>query len=168
MSVEEAQQAREELEDHNRNLSEAASRAPDYSDRRQYLEAIMETDISDASIRMLKNMTSRSFILSYLRDPEINEIKKLREITLKQIKAAHPDQYSVMKGELRMEVYDDGQPLKPLTQEQLILMDGYIKAAFADVARSREGFQQAEIGKVRTESGRVDDGKDDGGLLSFS
>lgn len=155
-------------QDHSRNLQEAMARAPDEEEKYEYLDKILETDISPASVRMLRNMTSKSFILSYMNDAQIHEIKALRKITLKKILAAHPDQKAIMKGELRTQVYNgNAADLRPLTQEQIVLIRSYIRASIADVYRAHEGFQQEEIGKVRTESSKKSLDEESGGMLPW-
>lgn len=166
MSSEHAEMA--ESEDHQTNLAQAQQMSPTYGERREYLEAVIEDELDDASVTMLHNMTSRDFILSNLQNPEINEIKKLREITLKKIYAAHPSQNTAMVGELRAEVYGDGQEVKPLDSRQKILIDSYVRAAFAKLARSRDGFQQEELGKTISASERRTKDDESGGFLSFS
>ncbi len=168
MSVEEQRKAQEEMQDHSQNLNQAAQMAPSFSERREYLEAVIEDELDDASVGMLRNMTSPDFILSNLNNAEINEIKKLREITLKKIFAAHPSQNAVMKGELREQVYEDGKPFPALDQNQKALIDQYVRGAFARLARSRDGFQQEQFGKTISASERRDnDDGGSGGWLSF-
>jgi len=137
-----------EAAQHQANLQQAAQQAPGWNDRREYLEAIVEDELDNATVGMLRNMTSPDFILSNFNDAEINEIKKLREITLKKVIAAHPHQDSVMQGDLRRQVYDDGAGLKPLSANQKALIDQYIRGAFARLVRSRDGFQQEQFGKT--------------------
>lgn len=168
MSMEEQKRAQEEMQDHQTNLQQAQQMAPSYSDRREYLEAVIQDELDNATVGMLRNMTSPDFILSNLKDAEINEIKKLREITLKKIYAAHPHPRAAMQGERRQQVYKDGAKLKPLTQNQKALIDQYVRGAFARVARSREGFQQEQFGKTISASERRTADDDDGGFLSFS
>jgi len=168
MSVEDQRRAQEQMQDHQQNLSQAAQMAPSYSDRREYLEAVIEDELDDASVGMLRNMTSPDFILSNLKDAEITEIKKLREIKLKKIYAAHPDQNAVMKGDAREQVYEDGAGVRPLDQNQKALIDQYVRGAFARLARSREGFQQEQFGKTISASERRNADEDSGGWLSFS
>lgn len=157
-----------EQQDHSQNLQQAQSMAPDFNDRREYLEEVVEDELDDATVGMLRNMTSRDFILSKLNDAEITEIKKLRRITYKKIVAAHPHPDAIMQGELRKQVYDDGDALKPLSQNQKVLIDQYLRGAFARLARSRDGFQQEQFGKTISASERKDANEDDGGLVSFS
>jgi hypothetical protein len=168
MSHSEQAQTQMEMQAEQGNLEQSRMQAPDYSDRREYLEAVIEDELDDAAVGMLRNMTSRDFILSNLKDPEINEIKKLREITIKKVKAAHPGENAIMQGDLRKQVYDNGEKLTPLTSNQRILIDQYVRAAFADLARSRGGFQQEQFGKTISASEIKDRDSDDGGLLSFS
>jgi len=170
MSVEEQRKAQEEMQDHSQNLNQAAQMAPSFSERREYLEAVIEDELDDASVGMLRNMTSPDFILSNFNNAEINEIKKLREITLKKIFAAHPDQRSIMQGAVRAQVYnlDRETGPEPLDQNQKALIDQYVRGAFARLARSRDGFQQEQFGKTISASERRDnDDGGSGGWLSF-
>jgi hypothetical protein len=168
MSIEEQREAQESMQDHQQNLQQAQSMSPSFSDRREYLEAVIKDELDDATVRMLRNMTSPDFILSNLQDAEINEIKLLREITLKKVYAAHPHPNSAMHGERRKQVYEDGKPAESLSQNQKVLIDQYVRGAFARVARSREGFQQEQFGKTISASERRTEDTDEGGFLSFS
>lgn len=163
-----AREAQEQMQDHSTNLQQAQSMAPDFNDRREYLEAVIEDQLDDATVGMLRNMTSPDFILSNLENAEITEIKKLRRITYKKVVAAHPHPDAIMQGDLREQVYDDGDALKPLSQNQKVLIDQYIRGAFARLARSRDGFQQEQFGKTISASERKDSDSDDGGMFSFS
>ena len=168
MSVEEQRKAQESMQDHQQNLNQAAQMAPSYSDRREYLEAVVDDDLDEGTVNMLLNMKSRDFILSKLKDAELNEIKKLREITLKKVFAAHPNEDRIMKGAVREQVYDGGNAVMPLSQKTKIQIDQYVRGAFARVARSRDGFQQEQFGKTISASERRTADDEDGGLLSFS
>jgi len=142
--------------------------APSFSERREYLEAIIEDELDNATVGMLRNMTSPDFILSNFNNAEINEIKKLREITLKKVIAAHPHQDAVMQGAVRKQVYDDGTKLKPLSANQKALIDQYIRGAFARLVRSRDGFQQEQFGKTISASETRSEGSDgSGGVLPW-
>jgi hypothetical protein len=157
------------MQDHQGNLQQAQSLAPDFNDRREYLAEVVEDELDAATVGMLRNMTSRDFILSNLNDAEITEIKKLRRITFKKILAAHPNPNAIMQGDLRKDVYENGSALNPLTQNQKVLIDQYLRGAFARLARSRDGFQQEQFGKTISASERKDANDDDsGGVLSFS
>jgi len=158
-----------EQQEHSQNLQQAASLAPDFNDRREYLEEVVETELDDGTVGMLRNMTSRDFILSKLNNAEITEIKKLRQITYKKIVAAHPHPDAAMQGDRRQQIYEDGKALSPLSQNQKVLIDQYIRGAFARLARSRDGFQQEQFGKTISASERKNANEDgDGGGLSFS
>jgi len=153
---------------HQANLQQAQQQAPGWNERREYLEAIIEDELDNATVGMLRNMTSPDFILSNFNDAEINEIKKLREITLKKVRAAHPDGDAVMQGELRAQVYDDGAKLSSLTANQKALIDQYIRGAFALHVRSREGFQQEQFGKTSSASETRSEGSDSsGGIMPW-
>jgi len=145
------------------NLQQAQSMAPDINDRREYLEAVVEDELDDATVGMLRNMTSPDFILSNLNDAEITEIKKLRRITYKKVIAAHPHPDAIMQGDLREDVYEEGRALEPLSQNQKVLIDQYLRGAFARLARSRDGFQQNQFGKTISASEVQNNDTDDEG-----
>lgn len=168
--VDEQRRAQQRMQDDQRNLQQAGQMAPDFNDRREYLEAVIEDELDPAHVQMLKNMTSPDFILSNFNDAEINEIKKLREITLKKIFAAHPDQRSIMQGDIRADVYELEHDIgaEALNQKQRNLIDEFVRGAFARVVRSRDGFQQEQFGKTISASERKSADDDEGGLLSFS
>ncbi len=167
-NVQDRRKAEEQMQDHSTNLQQAQSLAPDFNDRREYLEAVIEDQLDDATVGMLRNMTSPDFILSNMNDAEITEIKKLRRITYKKVVAAHPNDDAIMQGDLREQVYENGRKLEPLSQNQKVLIDQYIRGAFARLVRSRDGFQQEQFGKTISASERKDSDSDDGGLMSFS
>lgn len=150
------------------NLQHAAAQAPTMSDRREYLESVIESELDAATVGMLRNMTSRDFILSNLSEAEINEIKKLREITIKKVKAAHPNENAIMQGNLRAQVYDGGKKFKPLDENQKALIDQYVRGAYARLARSKDGFQQEQFGKtISASETRTPDNDGDGGILPW-
>jgi len=153
---------------HQNNLAQAGAQAPSFTERREYLEAVIEDELDAATVGMLRNMTSADFILSNLNEAEIEEIKKLREITLKKVYSAHPNQNSIMQGDLREEIYENGAQLTPLDQNQKALIDQYVRGAFARLARSRDGFQQEQFGKtINASETRSADSDDDGGVLPW-
>jgi len=167
MSMEEQAKRQEEMQDHSQNLTQAAQMQQGLGEQRQYLEAITENGLDEASVHMLENMVSADFILSNLNDAEIHEIKHLRRITKRKVFAAHPSPNSIMQGEVREQVYNNGQTAEPLDQKQKSLIEQFIRGAFTRLARSRDGFQQEEIGKSLSVSERRTDDDGDGGLLNF-
>jgi len=165
---EEALQAQQQAQQQQANLQQAAQQAPGFNDRREYLEAVVEDELDSATVGMLRNMTSRDFILSNFNEAEINEIKKLREITLKKVIASHPHEDSIMQGDVREQVYENGSKLKPLNQNQKVLIDQYIRGAFARLVRSRDGFQQEQFGKtISASETRTPNDQGSGGILPW-
>lgn len=168
MSQEEAMRRQQQAQQTQQNLSQAQQMAPSMSDRKEYLEAVIEDELDDGTVGMLRNMTSADFILSNFNDAEINEIKKLREITMKKVVAAHPNEDSIMQGDLRDDVYDDGAKLTPLSKNQKALIDQYIRGAYARLVRSRDGFQQEQFGKtINASETRTADDDGNGGVLPW-
>jgi len=167
-SREEQLQAQQNAQHTSQNLQQAAQQVPSAAEQRHLLESLIDTGLSEAGIGMLRNMTSPDFILSNLEEPEIHEIKKLRQVTVKKIIAAHPNEDSIMKGDLREQVYEDGAKLQPLTANQRVLIDQYVRGAYTRLARSRKGFQQEELGKtISASETRQPDQGEGGGILPW-
>lgn len=164
----EALQAQQQAQQTQQNLQQAAQQAPSYVEQRGLLEELVEDELDSATVGMLRNMTSRDFILSNLDKAEINEIKKLRQITLKKIYAAHPSEKSIMQGDLREQVYENGSKLKPLDATQRVLIDQYVRGAYVRLARSKDGFQQEELGKtISASETRQPESSSGGGILPW-
>lgn len=160
---------RDPMEDAAHQMNLGGGAGPSDAMRRAYLEEMTSSDLNPATVHMVVNMIASDFMLSNLKDAELHEIKKLREITLKKIKAAHPHPNAIMRGELRPDVCgEDADPLKPLSQSQEVALDQFVRGAFANLARSRDGFQQEQIGKTVNTSEVRKESDDDGGWLSFS
>lgn len=165
---EQALERQQQAQQTQQNLSQAAQRVPDHNEQRGLLEELVEDELDSATVGMLRNMTSRDFILSNFDKAEINEIKKLRQITKKKVYAAHPSDTSIMKGEYRKQVYNGGTKLMPLTENQKALIDQYIRGAYARLARSKDGFQQEQLGKtISASETRTPDNEGGGGILPW-
>lgn len=165
---EQALQAQQQAQQTNQNLSQAAQQAPSYGERREYLEAVIEDELDAGTVGMLRNMTSPDFILSNFDGAEIHEIKKLRQITLRKVFAAHPSDDAIMQGELREQVYDGGTKLQALTPNQKALIEQYVRGAYARLARSKDGFQQEQLGKtISASETRTPNNDSSGGILPW-
>jgi len=148
-------------------LSNAMSNSPGAAERRAYMEGVLDSDIDDASVKMLENVLADDYMLANFNNAEVHELKHLRRIVLRRVKAAHPSKNSVMQGGLRAQVYDDGNGLPALSSTQRVKIEEAVSAAFGNLTRGREGFQQEQFAKTITES-HVDRGEtDSGGWLSF-
>jgi len=148
-------------------LSTAAANSPGAAERRAYMEGVLDSELDDATVKMMENMLASDYMLGNLKDSEVHELKHLRKIIMRTILAAHPNEPSIMKGGLRNQVYDEGESLPSLNSTQRVKLAQAIQGAFVNLTRGREGFQQEQFAKTITES-HVDHGEDDdGGWISF-
>lgn len=168
MSVKELEQQRAEQDD-RMNLSRAAQETPDYMERREYLETLVDSGLDPGTADVVVNMLQQDFVLGNIDDADFYEIKKLREITVKKIHAMHPHPKSIMQGSLRGQVYGEtATNLKPLSQEDKAKIDTFVRGALMRLSRSKDGFQQEELGKTIAASERRDVDNEKSGWLSFS
>ena len=169
MVVDELERQQEAQED-QMNLQRAQQETPDYRERREYLETLVDSGLDPGTADVVVNMLQQDFVLGNISDAEFTEIKKLRQITLKKIFAMHPHPDAAMQGERRKAVLgDDAMGLKPLSQQDKVKIDTFVRGALMRLSRSKDGFQQEELGKTIAASERRDvDGDDNGGWLSFS
>jgi len=169
MSVEEIERQQEAQQD-QMNLQGAQAERPDYAERREYLETLVDSGLDPGTAEVVVNMLQQDFVLGNISGAEFTEIKKLRQITLKKIVALHPHPDAAMQGERRRAVYgDDAIALKPLSQEDKVKIETFVRGALMRLSRSKDGFQQEELGKtINASEIKSRDDDDSGGRLSFS
>lgn len=159
----------QEAQQDSMNLQGAQQEHPDYAERREYLQTLVDSGLDPGTAEVVVNMLQQDFVLGNISDAEFTEIKKLRRITLKKIYAMHPHADAIMQGSLREEVYHGNVAgLQPLTQEDKVKIDQFVRGALMRLSRSKDGFQQEELGKTINASEIKDRNQDEGGFLSFS
>lgn len=128
----------------------------------EYLQELTANELDDHTIALMQNLVSQDFLLSNLKSAEINEIKWLSRSMARKIKRMHPPQESFVQGERRKVLLDDDRDgLSALTPHQENLVDQALMDFFTRVARSRDGWQQDEMGKQLRVSRTEDDSGDD-------
>lgn len=126
---------------HQHNLQNATDQFE--QEKAQYLDKLMETDMSDAGINLLDNMVDRSFILGNISEAEYHDIKWEMHGMFIKIKANFPPQESTVTGPLRAFILDDrDEALRPLSGQQRVIIAQMIRGITMLVSRSKEGFQQ--------------------------
>lgn len=137
---------------------------------KEHIEVLTSNDLDAHTNRLLRNLVEKDFVLSNLKDAEVNEIKWLARSMARKVKRMHPPQESVVTGEYRKFLLDDPRDaLKPLTPNQENLIDQGMMDFFSRLARSRDGWQQDEMGKQLRVSRTENDPDDDtsGGFFSL-
>jgi len=148
---------------HQQNLSVAQQQLE--SEKAVYLEKLMETNMSDAGIKLLDNMVDQSFILGNITEAEYHDIKWQMHAMYVKIKSNFPPQESAVTGDVRAFVLDDyDEGLEPLTGQQRTIIVQMIRGVMMLVSRSKGGFQQEMNVKSISVSEVMnpDDGEEDG------
>jgi len=126
---------------HQQNLSAAQQQLE--GEKAVYLDKLMETDMSDAGIKLLDNMVDQSFILGNITEAEYHDIKWQMHAMYVKIKSNFPPQESCVSGDVRAFVLDDyDENLEPLTGQQRTIIVQMIRGVMMLVSRSKDGFQQ--------------------------
>lgn len=170
VSVSDELKQQQAAQEDQQNLSRAQQEVPDYMERREYLETLVDSGLDPGTAEVVVNMLQQDFVLGNITDPEFTEIKKLRQITVKEIYALHPHPDAAMQGERRRAVLgNEAKALRPLSPEDKVKIETFVRGALMRLSRSKDGFQQEELGKVVAASERRDvDNDENGGWLSFS
>lgn len=128
----------------------------------EYLQELTDNQLDSHTVVLMQNLVGQDFLLSNLKGAEINEIKWLSRSMARKVKRMHPPQESFVTGERRKVLLDDDRDgLKPLTPHQENLVDQALMDFFTRVARSRDGWQQDEMGKQLRVSRTEDDSGDE-------
>lgn len=150
---------------HQANLQQASAGDEFSRQKAEYLERLMETDMSDAGIRLLDNMVDRSWMLGNISDAEHHDFKWWFRCLWLDIKAEFPRPESGVTGDVRQFVLDDrDEGLEPLTGQQKIIIKQMLRALEPIVSRSVEGFQQEMNVKSISVSEVMDNDSDDDDL----
>jgi hypothetical protein len=129
---------------------------------REYLREITDEQLDEQTYELMQNLFSHDFVLSNLEDAEVTEQKWLARVVAMKIKRMHPPAESFVTGRTRQFVFDDDDSLRPLDPHQETLIDQAVLQFITRPPRSRDGWQQDEVGKTVSVS-RVEDENAGGG-----
>ncbi|UPV72970.1 hypothetical protein M0R89_10460 [Halorussus limi] len=163
----EARETEREWSQHRGNFQRGMQTAGLAAEKAEWLERLAQTDMSDASINLLDNMVDRTFVLGYLNDAEINEIKWRMHTMYLRICALFPPKNSQMQGPVRAFFFDDADQNRTyLTDEQKTIIAQMIIGISVYVSRSKEGFQQEKmVESITVSEVRNPDEDDDDDLM---
>jgi len=135
--------------------------------RKEYIDAITETDLQPGTIRTLRNLVTKDWVLSNLKEAEVTEEKWLMELVPHQVFAQHPRQGATATGKRRaFELDDDMETLTPLTDQERMQIMNFCRGIMQRIRRSREGWQQEMNSKTISVSETRDQRQQKDGLLS--
>lgn len=124
-------------------------------------EQLTETNLSEGSRELLRNLVTKDLVLAYFNDAEITEMKwKLR--TIKDVYLdMHPSGDCIVTGDDRAAINDDrGDTLTELTGEDIIVIDTFFTQLISRLTRARQMKQQE---MMNTQIAERRDGSDDSG-----
>lgn len=164
-----AEQERERQRDH-----EAAVRAMEQPRQgedvyQDIMAELTETDaLAPGSKQILRNLITKDWVLANLKEEEVHELRWELEILKEMFYDLHPDEESIVTGEVRAYVYDDSsERLTPLTEKEIMATEAFFRDVRLRLTRSRD-FAQQEIIRTdikQTQVNKPEHGSDSGGLL---
>lgn len=150
---------------HHANFGQAS---PSQQIHQDILEKITETNLSEGSREILRNLLTKDLVLANFQEAEVNELRWKLRAKQKLFFAMHPDQHCLITGEDRAAIYDDPTAtLRPLSDEERAIVRDLFDMLETRITRARKMKQQemmnTTIRESRAEtSGGGEDGK--GGL----
>lgn len=160
-------QKQREWDQHRGNFQRGMGEAGFGKAKAEWLDRLAKTDMNDASINLLDNMVDRTFVLGYLSDAEVNEIKWRMHTMYLRICALFPPKNSQMQGPVRAFFFDDpDQNRTYLTDEQKTIIAQMIIGISVYVSRSKDGFQQEKmVESITVSEVRNPDEEEEDGLM---
>jgi hypothetical protein len=161
-TVEEQQEMQEANQDHSTNLQFADDGAMDAG----YIDKVTNSQLQQGTVRILRNLLSKDFVLGNLSEAEVHEHRWLTRQLVLEVEAAHPRTNSMWRGRFRQVASGmERDALKPLDDAQKTVMHQFIQGVITRATRSRDGWQQEEVNKSYRVSERREPDSDDGGFL---
>lgn len=151
----------------------AASESPDTSVIRELLSddditAGGPEDLQEVTIAKIENLLGQDVLLANLTHAQENDLRYKIEVLRYKILGSHPPEESEMTGALRAFVWNDEmEDLKPLSQQERLIVDDLLETLKARVTRGREGFErkQQNTSIALSESGG-EESEASGGMLT--
>lgn len=127
------------------------------------LEFLTQSDLSEGSKDLLRNYASKSFILGYLEDAEVQELKWDLRIYHEYYLALHPARECEVTGEVREWINDNPDDnLTKLSANQKMQVGTFFQGIWTNITRAR-GMKQQEIMQTQIAETRALRNKQDGG-----
>lgn len=125
-------------------------------------------DLQDATLAKIKSMMGRDPVLANLTEAQEHDIRYRLEVMKYKVISAHPPDESAITGRMRAFLLDDSkEQLRPLSQQERMLIDDFFAALQTRVTRGRGGFERKQINTsiAQTET-KNDESGDSGGLFT--
>lgn len=129
----------------------------------EYIQEMTKTGLSEPTMDFMSNLLSQDYVLGYLQDAELKEMRWLFRVLQMEILRVHPGQESDVQGKYRAYLFDDERErLSSMTQRQEMVIQQFIWGAYFRATRSLHGWQQDKLNEVYNVSEvRNDDGQKD-------
>lgn len=131
--------------------------------RENIFEELTETDISEGSKDVLRNLISKDLVLAYLTEAEVNEVKWHIRIVKEIYLAMHPPQDCEVVGADRAAINDDSEDnLRPLSEKERVNIETFFMTVQTRVTRARN-MKQQEMNRTQIAEHRDNRDSDSGG-----
>jgi hypothetical protein len=142
-------------------------------EKADFVETILENELTDLEKDLLKNFTNSDFALANYSSDEIQRLFWDLEIVREKIKAMHPSESNLVQGDAAFRHYYGADtkniPSEPLSPAQEAALDGLFEGIYSLMTRGEDMEQQEQLNKTvtRSEVDRVssNDTEESGGLL---
>lgn len=161
--------SREQARNQAHTQAQRSQFAKDGSLKREYIESLTETTLEMETIELLDNLITRDWVLSNLKDAEIEEAKwRIVELAKVEVFNMHPRRNSQMEGARRAFMLNDkNEKLPTLTERDKNTLENFLHALFfGRLTRSRDGWQQEQMSKTISVSEMRDKRDQKDGLMS--
>ncbi len=134
--------------------------------RRGIFEELTDTEISEGSKDVLRNLISKDLVLAYLTEAEVNEVKWHIRVVKELYLSMHPPQDCEISGGDRAAINDAPEDtLTPLTEEERVNVETFFMTVQSRVTRARDMKQQEMTRTQIAEHRDNGDNDSDGGLM---
>lgn len=138
----------------------------------QLIDKITETNLSEGSKNLLRNLLTKDLVLANFKEAEVNEMRWKLRAKKKLFFAMHPAQDCLVTGDDRAAIYDDpAATLRPLSDSQRAIVRDLFDMLETRITRARKMKQQemmnTTIRESRAQTGDDQRNNSQGGLRGF-
>lgn len=171
MSAKEAQKERErerEFQEKQEVMRNAFNASGDM--KRDFINELLKQDelktggagdLQEVTVAKVQNMLSRDWVLANMTSAQEHDIRFKLEVMKYKVLGMHPPEESAITGPVRAFIFDDPmEELKPLTQQERLLIDDLFETLKARLTRGREGFERRQMNTNIAETHTRNDSED--------
>lgn len=133
--------------------------------RQSMLRELTDTNLSEGSRELLRNLVQKDMVLAFLKEPEVKEWKWKLRTKQELFFVMHPGADCLVTGEDRAAINGNvSDRLSPLSQEQKIVVRDFFDMLELRISRARD-MKQQEMMNTQIREARSDRDESGGGGL---